>query len=196
MLRPALALPLSASLALASLGCSSGSAAPADATHADAGAGAAVEDFVPDAGSFDCLKDGGWTQVGASVFKNVLGHTAEMLAVASSPDGGTFPVGTIVQLVPQEASVKRRAGFSAASHDWEFFSLGVSATGTTIKARGGNASVLNQFNASCLNCHAQARPQWDLLCGDPDGGNTHGCTALPLSGPTLAGLRASDPRCP
>ena len=187
------------------LACSSGSstgsgaAAPAPAEAGPGGqpeGGAALEDYVPDAASFDCVKGAQWTQVGASVFKNVLGHTAEMLAVARSADGGVFPVGTVVQLVPQEASVKRGPGFSAASHDWEFFSLGVSDAGTTINTRGGNAAVLNAFGMSCLNCHGQAARQWDLLCGDVSGGNSHGCAPLPLAGPQLANLRATDPRCP
>jgi hypothetical protein len=178
-----------------------GSAPHADgATSAsDAGAldgGSTFQDFNAMPTDFDCLKHTEWTQVGVSLFKNMLGHTSEMLAAAKSPDGGTFPVGTIIQLVPGEASVKRASGFSAASHDWEFFSLNTSSSGTTIAARGGNASVVNSFGLSCLNCHGQAASQWDLLCGDVDGGNTHGCAALPLTGAQLAGLRSSDPRCP
>ena len=145
--------------------------------------------------TFDCLKASEWTQVGLSYFKNTLGHTDEMLAVARSTDGGTLPVGTVVQLIPTEASVKRGPGFSAASHDWEFFSLNMSSTGTTIKARGGDAQVVSSFNgASCVGCHGQAAPQWDLLCGDPDGGSTsHGCASLgPLATP--ANIMASRAR--
>jgi hypothetical protein len=154
-----------------------------------------VEDFAATAADFDCLKDGEWTTVGVSRFKNVLGHTAEMLAVANSPDGGTYPVGTIVQLVPTEASVKRAAGFSPQSHDWEFFSLSAAASGTTITTRGGGSSVVNFTGLSCLGCHSKAAPQWDLVCGDLQGGNTRGCAALPLSGTQLASLQNGDPRC-
>ncbi len=92
--------------------------------------------------------------------------------------------------------MKRGAGYSAPSHDWEFFSLGVTSSGTSIKASGVNASVLNAFNQSFLTCHDKAAAQWDLLCGDVDGGNSHGCASLPLRGADLASLRASDPRCP
>jgi hypothetical protein len=155
----------------------------------------AVGDYFASASDFDCLKNSEWTTVGVSRFKNQLGHTAEMLAVANSSDGGTYPVGTIIQLVPTEASVKRTSGFSPASHDWEFFSLSASATGTTINARGGNASVVNFTGLSCLGCHSQAAPQWDFVCGDPQGGNTRGCAALPLTGAQLASLQSSDPRC-
>jgi hypothetical protein len=200
---PFLASRLSVALtlqALASLGCSSGSSGSSSSPESGAGGGA--EDFAATAATFDCLQtpsalavQSEWTQVGASMFKNVLGHTDEMLAVARSADGGTFPVGTVIQLVPTEASVKRRSGFNAASSDWEFFALSVASTGTTINTRGGGANVLNAFGMSCLNCHGKAQAQWDLLCGDVDGGNTHGCNALPLSGPQLATLRSSDPRC-
>ena len=158
---------------------------------------ASIEDFSPTENTFDCLKNPEWAQVGASVFKNVLGHTDEMLAVAQSPEGGTFPVGTVIQLLPTEANVKRGVGFSSESHDWEFFVLAVSDAGTTITARGGDAGVVNPMNRGvCLNCHGQAAPQWDLLCSNPDGGASHGCTPLPVSGATLASFRRSDPRCP
>ncbi|MGH7438842.1 MAG: hypothetical protein ACRENE_24410 [Polyangiaceae bacterium] len=180
------------------LGCSSSSGGESGESlspgaHPDAGAS---DVFVPTAETFDCLKNAEWTQVGASVYKNVLGHTAEMLAVANSPDGGVFPEGTVVQLVPYEANVKRAPGYSPASHDWEFFSLNVAASGTTIKTSGGNAQVLSMFGGgSCLSCHTMAAPQWDLVCGDEDGGNTHGCQSLPFSGDQLAMTRATDPRC-
>jgi hypothetical protein len=185
-------------------GCSSNSASPPPGAKAsnegteagvDAGARPPVEDFDAGPSDFDCLKNAEWTTVGLARFKNVLGHADEVLAIAHSLDGGTFPVGTIVQLVPTEASVKRGAGFNAASHDWEFFSLGATATGTTITARGGGASVVNFTGSSCLDCHDKAAAQWDLICGDPDGGNTHGCAPLPLSAAVLTSVQNSDPRC-
>ena len=49
-----------------------------------------------------------------------------MKQCANNPDGGVYPVGTVIQLVPQEAMVKRAAGFDPATNDWEFFSLDVS----------------------------------------------------------------------
>jgi hypothetical protein len=196
-------LPL-ALLATVAAGCSSSSASsPATSTGSnettEGGVDGAVrvssEDFDAGPTDFDCLKSGEWTTVGLARYKNVLGHADEALAAARSLDGGTFPVGTIVQLVPTEASVKRGAGFNAASHDWEFFSLGATAAGTTISARGGGASVVNFTGSSCLNCHDKAAAQWDLICGDPDGGNTHGCAPLPLSNTVLLSVQDSDPRC-
>ena len=67
---------------------------------------------------------------GRQLFRRQLaGPSVEALAVARSPKGGKFPVGTLIQLVPQEAMVKRRAGFNPATHDWEFFFLDVSPAG-------------------------------------------------------------------
>jgi hypothetical protein len=177
-------------LSLGAFGCSSGSNSGSTSTQSSA-----VEDVDAGPADFDCLQNSEWTAVGLSQYKNVLGHTDEMLAVARSLDGGTFPVGTIVQLIPNEASVKRHAGFNAASNDWEFFSLNPTAAGTTIVARGGGASVINFAGESCLNCHDKAAPQWDLICGDQDGGNTHGCAALPVTSQDITFLRSQDARC-
>jgi hypothetical protein len=201
---------------LLSLGCSSSSTSPgtgasssgaasdggsnvsADASIADARPGssgdAATEEFIAAASDFDCLKNSEWTTVGIARYKNMLGHTAEMLAVARSDQGGTLPVGTIVQLVPIEAMVKRGNGFNEESHDWEFFTLDVTASGATIKSRGGGPDVKNFLGSSCLSCHKSAAPQWDFICGDKvDGGNTHGCDPLPIAGSTLANM--ADPSC-
>jgi hypothetical protein len=181
-------------------GCSSSSGPGASPSSGDASVaadtGVVGEDFVPTAADFDCLQDSEWTTVGLSRFKNMNGHTTEMLAVASSPDGGVMPVGTMIQLIPYEASVKRGEGYSAASHDWEFFSLAPSADGgTTIKASGGGDSVLNFAHESCLGCHSMAAPQWDLICGDADGGNTHGCASLGIPTSDLTLLQSTDARC-
>jgi hypothetical protein len=29
----------------------------------------------------------------------------------------------------------------------------------------GFAEVNNRFGGNCFNCHAKARPEWDLVCG-------------------------------
>jgi hypothetical protein len=138
---------------------------------------------------FECVQH--WPKIGNYRIINKLGHQSEAESVAGSPNGGTFPVGTVIQLVPTEASVKRAPGFNPEHGDWEFFSLQISSAGTTISARGGDASVKNQFGSSCLNCHSKAAKQWDLLCGE-----NHGCDPLPFSGAFLAGLQNTDPRCP
>jgi hypothetical protein len=120
---------------------------------------------------------------------NELGHMSEALSVANSPEGGTFPVGTIIQLIPGEASVKRAPGYSATPRDWQFFTLNVSSTGTVI-AMSGTTSVTNALGP-CIGCHGQAQPQWDLVCGD-----THGWPSLLLDGMQIATAQQTDPRCP
>ena len=155
------------------------------------------EDFVASMSDFDCSRNGEWTAVGLAHYKNVLGHTAEMLAVARSSSGGTFPVGTIVQLNPAEAMVKRGRGFNAESSDWEFFTLtDLDAGLASINTRGGGSTVSNP-RATCLSCHLPAQAAFDLICGDPvEGGptTTHGCVPLPVATDRLASL--PDIRCP
>jgi hypothetical protein len=128
------------------------------------------------------------TLVGNHYVGNLLGHLDEALAVANSPTGGEYPVGTIIQLVPQEAMVKRGAGWNDASNDWEFFSLDVTPEGTEILTRGATP-VLNRFGLDCLSCHAQAEPQWDMVC-DRD----HGCDPIPLTDELILALQQADPR--
>ena len=148
---------------------------------------AAPEDIVLRAGDFVSLKD--MTPVRGFFVSNRLGHLDEALAVANEPEGGTYPVGTLIQLVPQEAMVKRAPGFDAASDDWEFFSLSVSGTTTTIQARGVE-DVENAFGGNCFQCHSQAEPEWDLICED-----THGCDPLQISDQIIMNLQDGDSRC-
>ena len=119
---------------------------------------------------------------------NVRGHLDQALAIARSTDGGRYPVGTIIQLVPQEAMVKRAAGFSPSTSDWEFFSLDVSPTGTKILSQGG-AEVLNRFGGSCSGCHSGAQPAFDFVCGQD-----HGCAPLPIGPDLITALQKADPR--
>jgi hypothetical protein len=154
-----------------------------DAAGADAAPG---EDLDMQASDFECILR--WDMAGGYRVTNKLGHDA--LSIAQSPTGGVFPVGTIIQIVPTEAMVKRRAGFSPATNDWEFFSLGVSSSGTTISKRG-TTDVVNAFGGNCLGCHMKAMPQWDFVCA-----TTHGCDPLPLSESQLVALQNMDPRCP
>ena len=128
------------------------------------------------------------TRIGRHFITNVRGHRAAAVAVARSKTGGTYPVGTIIQLVPQEAMVKRRAGFSPATRDWEFFSLDVSVKGTRILTRGGD-KVLNRFGGSCASCHGAAKAQFDGVCS-----TDHGCEPLPVGPAVFAALQKADPR--
>lgn len=176
-------------------------AAPSDdAPTADGSAtdGNVGEDFVATLSDFDCNRNSEWTLVGIARYKNMRGHDAEMLAVAGSATGGTYPVGTIVQLNPLEAMVKRAQGFDATSNDWEFFLFNGppdGGTGVTIANRGGGASVSNA-RGTCLSCHMPAQTPFDLVCGEPvEGGPTtaHGC--VPLAADPAVLVARPDPKC-
>ena len=161
-------------------GSDRGAAAPGSTTTV------APEDIDMQPADFPNIKT--LTLVGNHYVGNLLGHLDAALAVANAPDGGVYPVGTIIQLVPQEAMVKRRAGWNAGSHDWEFFSLETSPSGTKILTRGATP-VLNRFGLDCLSCHAQADAQWDMVC-DRD----HGCDPIPLTDQLILALQQGDPR--
>ena len=110
--------------------------------------------------------------------------------MANSPTGGIYPPGTVIQLIPTEAMVKREQGWAPETNDWEFFALEVDADGTSIAARG-TTEVVNAFNGNCFDCHAKAAPQWDLVCED-----SHGCDPLPIGDDIIESLQDADPRCP
>ena len=150
--------------------------------------GEPVEDPVLVAEDFACIKD--MTKVRRFYLTNVLGDLDATLAVADSPTGGEYPVGTLIQLVPTEAMVKRAPGFAPAAHDWEFFSLAVDAGGTEILDRGAE-QVVNAFGGNCFGCHAKAEPQWDFVCE-----TDHGCDPLPLTAGQIEAIQDADPRCP
>ncbi|MFZ9396189.1 MAG: hypothetical protein ACO25F_09045 [Erythrobacter sp.] len=137
--------------------------------------------------SFGCIRD--LTAVDRFFVGNLDGDLEATLAVARSETGGTYPVGSVIQLVPGEAMVKRAAGFSKETRDWEFFELDVSAEGTAIRKRG-HADVVNRFGGNCLECHAKAEPQWDMVCS-----TTHGCDPIPINDAMIRALQKTDPRC-
>jgi hypothetical protein len=175
-----LAIPIVAAIAA---GCSS---AASNSTASTSAPTTAVEDLTMQAGDFVSLKD--MTPVRGFFVANGLGHLDETLAVANAPDGGAYPVGTLIQLVPQEAMVKRAAGFDAASDDWEFFTLDVSPAGTKILTRGG-AEVINRFGGSCSSCHSAADPKFDFVCE-----HDHGCEPLPIGDDVIHAIQQADPR--
>ena len=101
--------------------------------------------------TFECIRD--MTPVRGFYVDSLSGDLEATLAVANSEDGGTYPPGSVVQLVPGEAMVKQPPGTSPATLDWEFFELDTSAEGTEIRKRG-YADVVNRFGGNCLACHA------------------------------------------
>ncbi|MCB1683563.1 MAG: hypothetical protein R3E82_15490 [Pseudomonadales bacterium] len=140
-----------------------------------------------DADTFQCIRD--MTPVRGFYVDNLDGNLEGTLAVANSSTGGIYPPGSLVQLVPTEVMVKRESGFNAATKDWEFFELDVSAEGSSIRARGF-AEVVNRFGGNCFACHAQARPEWDMICEQD-----HGCDPIPLTPVVIRAIQKTDPRC-
>lgn len=136
--------------------------------------------------AFKCLTD--LAASGEFFVDNLLGNLDATLEVANSATGGTYPAGSLVTLVPNEAMIKHEEGWNPATNDWEFFLLDVSAEGTSIAQRGG-VEVTNRAG-SCFGCHQLARPEWDLICG-----MNHGCAPLPFTREQIRGVQQSDPRC-
>jgi hypothetical protein len=161
------------------------------ASASDAGArdgGASEAPITVTAADFDCILN--WQKVRGFRVKRIGGGAlAESLAVANNANGGNYPPGTVLQLVPTEAMVKREPGFSPATKDWEFFALNAQRSGTTITSRG-TTNVINAFGGNCFNCHDKAQPQWDLVCEQ-----SHGCDPLPISSATIQSIQNGDPRC-
>jgi hypothetical protein len=140
------------------------------------------------ADDFECIL--GWEKVRRFYITNKLGRTREAVAVANSAEGGVYPPGTLVQLIPTEAMFKRGPGWSPETNDWEFFALNVSSEGTTIASRGAE-ETLNQFDGNCFDCHREAEPQWDMICEQD-----RGCEPIPLSESFIESIQNGDPRCP
>ncbi|MEM7434366.1 MAG: hypothetical protein AAF436_04370 [Myxococcota bacterium] len=138
------------------------------------------------ADSFDCILDG--ERVRKFFIKNLTGDVAASVAVANGEADLPYPPGTLLQLVPQEAMVKREEGFSSETQDWEFFFLEVDAEGTTIATRGA-AEAENSFGLNCFECHSAA-PDNDFVC---ETGN--GCDPLTLSDMLIEAAQQGDPRC-
>ncbi len=137
--------------------------------------------------SFGCISH--LTPVRGFFVGNLVGNLKGTLKIAESPNGGVYPVGSVIQLVPTEVMVKQPKGFNAITHDWEFFELNVSKEGTVIGKRGF-AEVVNRFGGNCFGCHLKAQPQWDFVCE-----TAHGCDPIPLTEPMLKALQHTDPRC-
>lgn len=147
----------------------------------------AKPDLEIDASSFRCLDK--MTAIRHFFVDNILGDLEATVAVAESTDGGIYPPGSVVQLVPTEVMVKHPPGFNAATRDWEFFELDVSAEGSSIRNRGF-VDVVNKFGGNCFGCHIKAEPKYDLIC-ELD----HGCDPIPVTREMIAAIQAQDPRC-
>ncbi len=137
--------------------------------------------------TFKCLSQ--MTQVRGFYVDNLLGELEGTLKVANSTTGGSYPPGSVVQLVPTEVMVKHEAGWNKSTNDWEFFELNVTDAGSKIKVRGVT-EVVNRFGGNCFSCHVKAKPEWDLICE-----TDHGCAPIPLKPEQIATIQKGDPRC-
>jgi hypothetical protein len=140
-----------------------------------------------DAESFRCIRE--MTPVRHFYVDNLLGDLQATLAAANAPQGAVYPPGSVVQLVPAEAMVKREPGFNPVTADWEFFELDVSEQGTEVRTRGF-AEVNNRFGGNCFACHVPAREPWDFICEEG-----RGCAPIPIDRQMTGALQRSDPRC-
>jgi len=104
------------------------------------------------------------------------------------PDKG-YPVGTILQVLPFEAMIKRRPGFNPQGNDWEFVRLTPTPNGRTQIRADGKGEVTNALG-SCQACHKALAQQHDLVCGF-----VIGAAGLGLTEQQLASIQAADPRC-
>ncbi len=168
------------------------SALAADASPAVAATAATPATPAPavvkvDDSSFQCMRK--MLPVRHFYVDNLLGNQAGTLAAANAPKGAVYPAGSVVQLVPTEVMVKREAGFSPATGDWEFFELDVNDQGSKIGKRGF-AEVNNRFGKNCFTCHVPAREPWDFICE-----TGHNCEAIPIDHKMTGALQRSDPRC-
>jgi hypothetical protein len=158
-------------------------------------AGAAAE-FVARVKDFRCLDE--FSSVPGKSFR-IYHRNPRKLARALRIASGElprrkYPVGTIIQVFPFEAMVKRGGGFNRDFGGWEFFNLRVSSEGTRILGRTATERAgrpLRNFIGACQDprCHGAAQVRrFDRVCE----GNL---PPLPLTEEEFAALRA-DPRCP
>ena len=168
-------------------GGSGGSASPppSSAAATTTSSAAPLPDVTPTAADFVNINR--MRRVGDHFIGSLNGHLEEALAVARNPKDSVYPVGTVIQLIPTEAMVKRRKGYSPATGDWEFFSLNVSPAGTEIQSSG--AKVKNFLGGDCASCHVAAKSHFDFVCE-----KGHGCAPLPVTDELIATIQKGDPR--
>jgi hypothetical protein len=136
--------------------------------------------------SFKCITE--MTHVRHFYVDNLAGNLDGTIKVAQT-GMGVYPVGSVLQLVPNEVMVKREKGFNAATRDWEFFDLNLTPDGSTIRVRGFQ-EVNNRFGGNCFTCHVKAHAEFDLVCD-----NNHGCDPIPITRAMSGALQRTDPRC-
>jgi hypothetical protein len=140
-----------------------------------------------DSSTFQCIKD--MTKVRGFYVDNLDKKSLSKTLDIANKGQGTYPEGSVIQLVPTEVMVKHPKGTNPSTNDWEFFELSVSKTGSAINVRGFD-DVKNRFNGNCLDCHVKAKPEFDMVCEQG-----HGCDPIPITPQMTAVLQKTDPRC-
>jgi hypothetical protein len=176
---------LAALLFVACGGSSSSGSADRTTTSPPTTTSAPLPDVAPTAADFVNINT--MKRVGDYFIGSLNGHLDAALAVSRKPEGGVYPVGTVIQLIPTEAMVKRHKGYSPATGDWQFFSLDVSPAGTKIQSSG--AKVKNFLGGDCASCHVAAKSKFDFVCE-----KGHGCAPLGVTDALIATIQNGDPR--
>lgn len=148
--------------------------------------GAADTKIVVDDNTFKCITD--MTPVRHFYVDNLAGNLDATVKVATAGKGD-YPVGSVLQLMPNEVMIKHEAGYNPATRDWEFFYIDVSKDGSKIYKRGF-AEVNNRLGLNCFTCHVKAEPQYDFVCE-----TGHGCDPIPVTRAMFGALQRTDPRC-
>lgn len=159
-------------------------------------ASAAHAEFVARAKDFKCLK--AFTPIPGKKFvvynRNPARLQRAMRIATENLEHKKYPVGTIIQVFPFEAMVKRGGGFNPSGGGWEFFNLKVSPQGTRITGRTASQPAgkpLRNFFGACqdFRCHGSVQVRaYDRIC------EGH-LPPLSLTDAEFEALRA-DPRCP
>lgn len=129
-----------------------------------------------------CIANG--TKAGRSYIQHADPAKLQLAVKAYQAHSSDYPEGTILRMIPGEAMVKRTKTAFPQSNGWEYFALTVTPQGTTVKARGYEAS--NPLG-TCQNCHSGAKS--DFVCA------SGGCANVPLTDERIAQIQAADPRC-
>ena len=152
-----------------------------------------ADDVVAVNSDFVCIDN--MPRIGRYSVRNINGLQTEAEAVAATrnlgdpmPDGVDFPIGTIIQVIPKEAMVKRAAGYDPANNDWEYFKLKLTSSGTTVTARGTDG--IRNIAGECLDCHGLAK-EYESICTD----NPLDLCPLDFTIEQIDNARSNDPRC-
>jgi hypothetical protein len=155
-------------------------------------AAAYAREFVAEADDFQCLT-AGTKAPGKHFYISNLKKRKLKKALRKTETGKVgkgYPVGTILQLFPFEAMVKRGGKFNREGHGWEYFQLKITPDGQTEISKRGTAEVIGLTGTSCQNCHEQLAADHDAICEF-----VIGAEGLGLTEEMITALQAGDVRC-